>query len=247
MQLIKIIKRLVLAGMVIVLSLYGVCAAGESGMVNGGSEITPEMVEKIAAEFIRTRVGADPEDISIRVNPVKPMTLPQGTVTYAVTPRKQEDYRGATSLSLAFMVDGRLERRLWVTAQVDVSEQVVVSNRALQRNTVITEEDVRLEKVNVGELPADVVTDARAVIGMRTKRGIEPNSPLRSIFVEAPPLVKRGDLVTIIAESETLKITAQGVVTESGCRGELVRVINATSRQEVYAKVVDGRTVAVDF
>lgn len=247
MHMITTVKKFVLAGMIVWLSLSCVCSAGEIGAVNSGSEVTPALIEKIIAGFIRSRAGGDSEDISIRVNPVEPMALPQGKVTYEVTPRKQEDYRGSTSLSLAFMVDGRLEKRIWVTAQVDVREEVAVSNRALQRNTLITEDDVRLERMNVSELPADVITDERAVIGMKTKRAIEPNTPMRSAFVESPPLVKRGDLVTIVAESDSLKITTQGVVTESGCRGDLVRVINAASRQEVYAKVVDGRTVAVDF
>lgn len=247
MSMINTGKRLLYAGLFIALSLHGVCCAGEIGAVNSGSEVTPALIEKIIAGFIRSRAGGDPEDISIRVNPVEPIALPQGKVTYEVTSRKQEDYRGSTSLLLAFMVDGRLEKKIWVTAQVDARVGVVVSNRALQRNTIISEEDVRLEKMNASELPADVITDDRGVIGMKAKRTIEPNTPMRTAFVEAPPLVKRGDLVTIVAESDTLKITTQGVVTETGCRGDLVRVINAASRQEVYAKVVDGRTVAVDF
>jgi flagella basal body P-ring formation protein FlgA len=85
------------------------------------------------------------------------------------------------------------------------------------------------------------------VIGKRTKRAIDPNLPLKLNFLEVPPLVRRGDLVTIVAESDTLKITTQGIVSENGCKGEMVRVINTNSRKDVYARVVDSRTVAVDF
>ena len=124
---------------------------------------------------------------------------------------------------------------------------MVVSNRPLKRNDVIAEEDVRLEKMNLAELSPNVITDPREVIGKRTKRVIEPGTPLRVNSLEMPPLVKRGDLVTIVAESEVLKITTQGVVTESGCKGDMVRVINTSSRKELYATVRDSRTVAIDF
>ncbi len=84
-------------------------------------------------------------------------------------------------------------------------------------------------------------------IGKRTKRVIDASSIFRYNFLEVLPLVKRGDLVTIVAESEALKITTQGVVTEKGCKGEMVRVINTSSRKEVFARVRDARTVEVEF
>jgi flagella basal body P-ring formation protein FlgA len=62
-----------------------------------------------------------------------------------------------------------------------------------------------------------------------------------------PPVVKRGDLVTIVAETDAIKITTQGVVIENGGKGDMVRVVNTSSKRELFARVKDSKTVEVDF
>ena len=150
-------------------------------------------------------------------------------------------------LSVVFMVDGQVRKKCWVNAYVDVVKDIVVSTRPLERHSIITGEDVRLEKMHLADLQSNVVTDPVEVIGKRTKRTIEANTPLRLAFLEIPPLVKRGDMVTIIAETDVLRITTRGIVTENGGKGDMVRVINVNSRKELFAKVLDARTVEVDF
>lgn len=210
-------------------------------------DISPKEIEKIVKQFIHKKMPWDSKQVTIKISPAKGIVLAVGEITYEVVPRKREDYLGVTSLSVIFMVNGRVERKLWVTAHIDVSKEVVVSNHLLRRHYTITEGDIRLEKMNLAELSANVVTDPLEVIGKRTKRAIDSNLPLKLNFLEVPPLVRRGDLVTIVAESDTLKITTQGIVSENGCKGEMVRVINTNSRKDVYARVVDSRTVAIDF
>ena len=210
-------------------------------------EISPKEIEKIVKQFIHQKMPWDSKQVTIKTSPTKGIVLAAGEITYEVVPQKREDYLGVTNLSVIFMVDGRAESKLWVNAHIDVSKEVVVSNHLLRRHYTITEGDIRLENMNLAELSANVVTDPLEVIGKRTKRAIDPNLPLELNFLEVPPLVRRGDLVTIVAESDTLKITTQGIVSENGCKGEMVRVINTNSRKDVYARVVDSRTVAVDF
>ena len=216
-------------------------------VVSEAVEVSPQKVEEIIKQFILKKMPWHPEQVTIRVSPVKNVVLATGKITYEVVPRKREDYLGTTNLSLVFMVNGRVEKKLWVNAYIDVTKEVVVSNHSLRRHSVIKKEDIRLEKMNLAELPANVITSPVEVIGKMTRRVIDPNLPIRINFLEVPPLVKRGDLVTIVAESDTLKITTQGFVTEDGCEGEMVRVINTNSRKDVYARVVDSRTVYIDF
>ena len=82
---------------------------------------------------------------------------------------------------------------------------------------------------------------------MRARRTIYGNTVLREDLVEMPPLVKRGDLVTILAEVGTLRITALGEVKATGRRGERISVVNLDSRKRLFARVIDARTVKVDF
>ena len=97
-----------------------------------------------------------------------------------------------------------------------------------------------------GGLP-NVVVDVDNVVGKRTTRAIKAGVILRTDMVELPPLVKRGDVVVIIAESEGLKVTALGKAKHRGHRGEKIAVENLDSRKEVFARVLDASTVKVDF
>ena len=59
--------------------------------------------------------------------------------------------------------------------------------------------------------------------------------------------VKKGDRVTIVVESSTLRITAAGVAKGQGSAGEQIRVQNLINDKEIFAAVVDSSTVKVNF
>jgi flagella basal body P-ring formation protein FlgA len=210
-------------------------------------EVSSQKIEKIVGQFIFEKMPWDPKQVSIKFSGTKDIYLSAGKVTYEVVPRKKEDYLGNSNLLVVFMVGGREAKRIWVTAHIDVNQEVVVSTHPLKRHYIITKEDICLKKMNLKELPKDVITNPSEVIGKRTRRTVDPDAPLRLNCLEVPPLVRRGDLVTILVETEVLKITTQGVVSEDGGKGEMVKVINTGSRREVFARVIDSRTVEIEL
>ncbi len=209
--------------------------------------ISPKEINEIVRSFIHKKMSWDQNLTSIRISPAGPISLLAGKITYEVTPQRNEDYLGSTTLGLVFMVDGKAEKKIWVNAEIEVSQKVVVCNRTLPRDHVITQNDIRLDTLSLKEFPEDVITDPLEAIGMSTQRAMDINHPLRSKFLKAMPLVKRGDLVTILAESDVVKITTQGMAIDNGGKGEKVRVINTGSQKEVYGKVRDSKTVEVIF
>ena len=112
---------------------------------------------------------------------------------------------------------------------------------------MITEADVLLQKVDLTTVQSNLINRVEEVLGKRTKRAISAHAVLTTDRIELPPLVKRGDVVLIIAESEGLRVTALGEVRKRGCRGENIRVLNLDSKKTIYARVVDTDTVEVDF
>jgi flagella basal body P-ring formation protein FlgA len=123
----------------------------------------------------------------------------------------------------------------------------VVTKKPLGRYRTITPDDVYMQKMDITNLPNDIITDYKDVLGKRVRRNIWAKVVLRSEYIEFPPLVKRGDTVLIVAESEKMKITAMGEVRKSGRRGERVKVINLNSNKRIFARVIDQNTVKVEF
>ena len=65
--------------------------------------------------------------------------------------------------------------------------------------------------------------------------------------LERVPIVKSGQIVTILVENEVVRITASGRAKGSGALGDLITVQNLSSQKDLAARVVDATTVRVDF
>jgi len=175
------------------------------------------------------------------------LQVPQGHLTYELIPRTRHLSPGPVSLTVVVRVDGKPARRLLASATLRVSRQVVVAAAPLVRHQTVTPADIRLAEVNVAQLPEDVITNPQDVVGKRLRRNVSIGTPLHGRLVEAPTVVKRGDVVMIVAQSSAVSVTVQGQAKEDGAVGEQIRVLNLSSRKEVYAKVLDENTVRVDF
>ena len=74
---------------------------------------------------------------------------------------------------------------------------------------------------------------------------INPGRVILTDMVDLPPVIKRGDLVNILAVMGNMTVTALGKAKRDGRRGELIPVVNVDSGKEVIAQVRDSHTVVV--
>lgn len=218
-------------------------------VIRGFVEVTKEDVQRAVSDFIYANIPWDREKVKIRDIRVRDnVILPKGKITYSVEPLKNTDFKGSVPLPLHFKVNGIFQKRILVTADIEVLADVIVTKRPLKRFRRISEDDIEIREKNLAELPSNIILDYEEVLGKRAKRNIGANRVLRSDLIEFPPLVKRGDVVLIVAESSGLRITALGMVKQrEGRRGERVRLENIDSKKSLYGRVVDSKTVKVDF
>jgi len=210
--------------------------------------ISKESIEEIATEWVLARVPWDLENVRVvKVQANTTVVLPQGRVTYQVKSPGKPDFLNTIALSVEFLVDGQAVKRAWVTLNLEVIAPVVVVRKPMGRHQPIESQDVTVMLKDLAKLPSGYFTDPAEVIGKRTKRAVYGSTVLREDLVELPPLVNRGDVVTIIAEAGALRITARGEVKAKGRKGERISVVNLDSRKRVYARVLDARTVKVEF
>ena len=205
-------------------------------------------IQKILVDYITKNMPWDREHARVKsVKVPSDLVLPKGDLTYEVVPSKYWNFIGTASVAIVFTVNRRYQKKIWVSVETEVFGDVVVSSRPLRRYRIICKDDVRLERKNLAGLSQNAVTKLEDVIGKRARRAIDANVVMTGHLLDSPPVVKRGDFVTIIAETDVLKVTALGEVKQNGLRGEMTKVLNVASGKEVYGRVLDSKTVKVDF
>ncbi|GEM_PF-602106 len=208
----------------------------------------PKLIRAAVMTFVRRRLAGTGARVKIgSIQIPKTVRLPRGRVTLAVQRPGRVQLRGRTPLQVRIAVNGRLVRQIRVVADVRLFAMAVVSTRPLGRRQPITGELVALRQVEVTRCGRNYYTALEQVLGMRTRSALAVDTILAPSLLEVIPVVHRGDVVRMVAESGGLRIITRGICREEGAPGQRIRVTNAKSRKEVFAEVVDSDTVKVSF
>ncbi len=205
-------------------------------------------IERAIEAAIRQRMPWPAEAVTISdIHFDDRIELPVGNLTCQIDPVRNEDYLGQTVMTLVLSVDGEPVRKLPFQATIAVMADVVAVAEPIGKHQHIEADDLAVVSRNLADLPSDVVTDPEAALGNRATRMIYPDTVLRASMIALPPLVRRGDLVKIVARTGSMTITATGTVREKGCKGDLVRVVNTDSKRIITARVTGPGAVEVNF
>jgi flagella basal body P-ring formation protein FlgA len=211
-------------------------------------EVDQQKIEKIVSHYLRTTVLKGNNIARIKdLRVPERIILPRGRITYQVMAPRNTKYLGKIPLAVHFNVDGQFQKKVWTSATIEMFVDVVVAAKPLRKHMTITEDLIELRQMDLAHLPADVITDPQAVLGKRTRSTISAKTVLRTDLIELPPLVKRGDIVLIVAESKELRITALGKAKRKGRLGERIPVENFDSKKILNAQVLDAKTVRIEF
>jgi flagella basal body P-ring formation protein FlgA len=217
-------------------------------VTRGAIEIRAAEIEEAVRQFILRQFAGRPEAVKIReIRNVEPVLLPRGKVSLEVTAPRNATLAGSVPLQVAVKAGEDFEKRIWVTAVLETRVEAVVAKRPLGRYKPLDEDDIEVRPVDLGDLPSDYLSDPGMVVGKRTRRALDSGTVMRPDLLESPPIVKRGDRVVIVAETGGLRVTTLGQVKQKGALGETIPIVNLDSNRIVYGRVVDARTVRVDF
>lgn len=135
--------------------------------------------------------------------------------------------------------------RIRLTGRAFRTVEVPVLTARVLRGDLITQNHIEWTKMKADRVQQDVIVDAQDLVGMTPKRGLRAGTPIRSIEVGRPIMVKKNSLVTVIHQVRNMTLTAQGKALQNGSDGELIQIQNARSNQVIEAEVVGPGRVAV--
>jgi len=175
------------------------------------------------------------------------LVVPSGDVSYRVAFAKKTTRSNKIPVSVSIRVNGKHYRKIWCTLVADIFQEVVVLSKTLRRHQRITAEDIKSVAMNLSEIPQNAILSDQDILGKRVTKSLLSGTVLRTDTVELPPLVKRGDVVTISAKLGVLQVTTLGKAKMNGRQGERIKVLNIDTHKELYGFVVDAKTVKVVF
>ncbi len=223
-------------------------AAPPKGTGGGsGIEVDAGMLRQILEDYLEDQQSRLPGVVIRLRDPQfpRPFVLPPGAISHQIIPSNPKVI-GSTRFTVIFRIDGQTVKNLSVRGGVEAIAPVVVAAVDLPRGAVLSEIDLSLVEQDIARLK-NPVFDPDEVIGKKLKRGLRMGRPLDRAAVEFPPMIKRGDLVTIILKSGKLEMTALGEARQNGLEGETIRVKNKNSNRTILGRVVAPGTVVVEY
>ncbi len=139
------------------------------------------------------------------------------------------------------LFDGNKKRikSLRAYAIVEVKEPVVVAAKNIFMRKVILPNMVKIAEVPIKNNNINFIKSLKEVVGKISKRYIREGEPIYRDIVQQPPMVKRGEIVNVLAQSSGISINTKGKVLENGYYNKSVRVQNLTSGK-VFTAIVKG-------
>jgi flagellar basal body P-ring formation protein FlgA len=125
---------------------------------------------------------------------------------------------------------------------------VVVALQPIARGAVITASDVELqmlESVAPATSRRAPVTSIEQLIGMEARQPIAAGDVIFTDKVQAPVLVKRGEVITVVSQAGNIRVTTKARARQDGSRGELVQLESLETRETYDARVTGLREAAV--
>jgi flagella basal body P-ring formation protein FlgA len=205
-------------------------------------------VRRIVMDYLQRKTGL--EEGAIRLKKLGfsgEVVLPAGNASYEVVSPQDWEGWGRGALALIVRVDDHVVRNMPLNVEVEALADVLVATRELERGMVVGKGDVALQKRDMATVPARSCRNLDEALGKRVRVGMRANSTLRGDYLERLPIVKNGQMVTIVAENEKFRITASGRARGNGAEGDTVLVQSLNAQKEIPGVVVDANTVRVEF
>jgi flagella basal body P-ring formation protein FlgA len=125
-----------------------------------------------------------------------------------------------------------------------VMTDIPVLTRNIRSGEIISAEDIAVQSINVRGYD-QFVTGADQLVGQSARRALVANRPIRPLDIGQPVLITRGQLVTILYQTDNMALTATGKAMENAGINQAITVMNGQSNRTIQAVVSGPNLVTV--
>jgi flagellar basal body P-ring formation protein FlgA len=201
-------------------------------------------IEKAAREFILQQARAYGGEPHVEIGAPDPR-LRLARCSLPLVAELPPGSRPVGSTTVGVRCPGNTTWSLYVPVRVQIYANILVAARPLARGVPLTESDLTLSRQDLAAVPGSALTDIAQALGKRLRYPVATGAALNAGLLDLPPLVKRGQNVTIVSSGQGLEVHATGEALNDGASGETVRVRNLLTKKIIQGTVQDTGLVRV--
>lgn len=221
------------------------------GIVGGAAGTTLERKELFGLyeKFIKEDTPFPAADLKITNFSYRPneIVLDPGMVEYVPSFGRMSGRLGHRVIDINVMVDGERIQTIKMAADLHLYGDVVSVVRTLKRGSIVTRQDITVSRRDLSMFGSDLAVDKESLLGKQLKKTVRPGDVLFKSFVKEPQIIKRGDMIEIVASQPGLHISVPGQAKAAGALGDIIKVKNMMSRREIYGLISSEKEVSVTF
>ncbi len=172
-------------------------------------------------------------------------TYPSGELKLTWDAGNLVNRNGRLSVYLDVWINNEKQNRLAVSGTLEVLSQVVCAAKNLGRGETISVSDVVVKKKNLFDLDKGFVTRPEEIEGMLLRSDISKGRVLTMRMLEKAPVIRKGDIISLVAKKGSMVIVTSGISQEDGYLNAAISVENITSGRQVRGLVKSKSQVEV--
>jgi flagella basal body P-ring formation protein FlgA len=210
-----------------------------------GRTITKEDIAPLVDNYVE-RSWADRQVRTeiIYSRPVEDITIQENDFDLQVLDPVRPRVCGSIALSLAALENDRMLVRIPVSLKVRAFGKVAVMNKEVRQGELLSPEDFSLIEREITRKSSNPVRTAEEAAYKKLKRNVKAGQILTLDHLEIPPLIERGDEITLIVQYKGIRVSCPGKAWEKGRLGDRIMVRNQYGKNLV-GEVKDTHTVLI--
>ena len=196
-------------------------------------------IREVALAYLQTQTQSLPGKVSLQVGDIDSRTVLRACSALEAFMPGGAQLIGKTSIGVR--CNEKPGWSVFVQANIRVSADMLVANRPLAQNTVLSANDFSLQNGELGQ-PGILIDPAQA-IGKTLKFAIGAGQVLRQDMLRAPYVVLQGQTATVRVSSKGFSVSSSGQALNSGADGQSVQVRMASGQVISGIAATDGSVV----
>lgn len=183
-------------------------------------EIPP--VLKAIEDYVRSETAGFPGEVSFSVGTVDPRHVLSACPLLKPFVPAGGRLWGRTAVGVR--CNGPMPWTLYVPLHVRVMGNVVHAAKPLVQGQLIGPADVVLQKADLAQLPAGIITEPGQAIGKTLSSSITSGLPLRQDLLRSPVVVLQGQTIKLLARGPGFSVSSEGKALAAAADGQVVPV-----------------------